>query len=113
MARWIVGDVLRWTEPDWFQKGKGRRKKEFFKKGERTVSAQVRSIEGDWVELKVLRCEVVSDRSARGVHRLKGGEVIARKGAVLQKRGAERIAWGGADGERARLHVVAKSKFLS
>jgi hypothetical protein len=33
----LVGDVLRWTEPDWHAKGK--RKKTFFKKGERRVTA--------------------------------------------------------------------------
>jgi hypothetical protein len=116
MTRWkprseafTVGDVLRWQEPDWFQKGK--RKKEFFKKGERTVSAQVLGVGAVYLKLKVLRCEVVFDQSAKGVKVLKPGEEITRKLSTLQARGAIRIDWGGEDGESARAHVT--SRFLS
>ena len=101
----VVGDVVRWREPDWFQKGK--RKKQFFKKGERIVSAQLVVVGPVYVKLHVLRCEVVSDQSATGVKMLKPGEEITRKLSTLRARGAERIEWGGEDGESARAHVTS------
>ena len=89
----VVGDVVRWREPDWFQKGK--RKKQFFKKGERIVSAQLVVVGPVYVKLHVLRCEVVSDQSATGVKMLKPGEEITHKLSTLRARGAERIEWCG------------------
>lgn len=107
MGKWTVGDVLLWPEPDWFVKGK--RKKEYFKKGERVAVAQIRAIENGYLKLEVLRCEVAYDRSAKGVKILKVGEVITRKATTLKARGATRIAWGGKEeGESARSLVISK-----
>jgi hypothetical protein len=120
MIKWLAcgdkfttGDVLRWKEPDWFLKG--RRKKEFFKKGERRVTAEVASTDKKgYVHLVVRKCEVVSDHSFRGVKVLKAGERIMRKRATLKKHKAERMTWAGTDGEGARTAVtgVVVSRFL-
>src|SRR5580693_8343366 len=101
MTKWLpcgekftIGDVLRWTEPDWFLKG--RRKKEFFRKGERRVTAEVASIDRKgYVHLVIRKCDVVSDRSFHGVKTLKVGELIMRKRATLKKHKAERMVWAG------------------
>lgn len=108
MAKWIPGDVLEWREPDWHTKG--RVKKTYFKKGERLVIAQVVKVDKSYVQLEVLRCEIVFDQSARGVKVLKTGEGIKRKVTKLKSREAVRRPWGGKDGERARAKVT--SKFL-
>jgi hypothetical protein len=110
--KFTIGDVLRWTEPDWFQKG--RRKKEFFKKGERRVTATVSAVDKSYVHLEVRKCEVISDQSARGVKVLKAGEEIKRKPATLKKHQAERMVWAGKEGEGARTAVtgVVISRFL-
>lgn len=105
--------MLLWAEPDWFKVPK--KKKEFFNKGKRVVAAQIQALEGKYVKLEVLHCEIAFDNSAKGVKLLKVGESITRLHTTLKKRGAERTAWGGADGESARAHVTgakAKSKFL-
>jgi len=105
--KFIIGDVVRWTEPDWFLKG--RRKKEFFKKGERRVTAEVRAFDREgYVQLEVRKCEVVSDHSFRGVKILKIGETITRKRTTLKKHGAERMTWAGRDGEGARVEVTSR-----
>jgi hypothetical protein len=106
MRKWIVGDVLIWPEADWF--AKGRKKKEFFKKGTRLVAAQILEIGSVYVKLTVLRCDVVYDVSARGVKVLRQGEVITRKLATLKKCKAVRTDWGGKEGESARAIVVSK-----
>lgn len=105
----LIGDVLEWPEPDWY--GKGKRKKAFFKKGERRVTAQVRTMDSKgYVHLEVLKCELVFDQSVTGVEIFRAGEIILRKHSTLKKREAKRIPWGGKDGEPAR--ALAASKFV-
>lgn len=108
MGKWIIGDVLEWVEPDWHVKGK--RKKEYFKKGERRVTAQVTEIGRTYIALNVIKCEVISDQSATGVEVLKAGDRVVRKLSTFKARKAQRAKWGGADGEAAR--EIVTSRFL-
>lgn len=106
--KWVVGDVLEWVEPDWHVKGK--RKKEFFRKGERRIVGQVIEIGRTYIALSVIECDVVSDQSATGVAMFKKGERIARKLGTFKARKAQRAKWGGVDGEAAR--DIVTSRFL-
>lgn len=105
---WVVGDVAVWDEPDWHVSGK--RKKEYFRKGDRRVTAQVVDIGRTFIKLKVMSCEVIFDQSASGVKLLKEGEEITRNLEKFKARKAARAPWGGADGEDARAAVT--SSFL-
>jgi hypothetical protein len=114
MTRWthcgeafIAGDVVRWTEPVWAEKG--RRKKKLVKVGTRRMTAEVLSEDGkDFVHLKVLKCEIVSSLAARPVEPAKKGELVRRKRKTIGKGSGERLKWSE---ESARS--LAVSKFVS
>jgi len=62
--KFIVGDVVRWKEAVWVEKGK--RKKKLIKVGERRVTAEVLGTDRKgFVCLSVCKCEILANLAAR------------------------------------------------
>jgi hypothetical protein len=96
MTRWtpcgeafIVGDVVRWTEPVWEE-----RRRKWVKVGERGNTAQVQEISGEWAVF------VVKESSE-----FKPGEVIRRRRDKVGRGNAHRLAWSD---ESARSLVASE-----
>ena len=95
MARWIVcgesfiiGDVVRWAEPVWMEKGK--RKKKVIKVGTRRLIAEVRNANPkDWIYLSVLKCEIPANLQARVLEPYPKGELLRRKRKTIGRGGVE------------------------
>jgi hypothetical protein len=102
----IAGDVVRWVEVVWVQKGRGKRKKPV-KAGARDVTAEVKKDEGGgFLSMTVLKCEIVSE-AWEPLKPFKKGEAIKRKRLTLEKGGGHRMIWSD---EGARSQVA--SRFL-
>jgi hypothetical protein len=101
----IVGDVIRWTEPIWLE-AKRKKKKTLEKVGERRVTAEVLTIRG-YVYLSVCRCEILSTKDGLPLKPFKKDEIIRKKRSTIGKGGGERLMWTD---ESARS--LAASKFL-
>ena len=108
-GKFITGDVVRWIEPVWVEKG--RRKKTLVKVGMRAVTAAVLKDEGrEFASLSVLKCEVLDTIGPYFLQPLKKDAVVKRKRMTIARGGGERLPWTGKDGEGARALVT--SKFL-
>jgi hypothetical protein len=104
--KFIVGDVVRWKEAVWIEKGK--RKKKLIKVGERRVTAEVLGTDRKgFVCLSVCKCEILANLAARVLEPFKKGDVIRRARRTIGRGSGERLAWSDED---ARAHVT--SKFL-
>jgi len=111
--KFIVGDVIRWTEAIWLElkkKKKKKAKKKVEKLGARRVTAEVLSADASgYVSCSVCECEIVSN-----VHNLplkllmlRKKETIRKLRSTIGKGNGERLKWSE---EGARSLVV--SKFL-
>jgi len=104
--KFIVGDVVRWKEAVWVEKGK--RKKKLVKVGERRVTAEVLGTDRKgFVCLSVCKCEILANLAARVLEPFKKGDGIRRARRTIGRGSGERLAWSDED---ARAHVT--SKFL-
>ena len=114
MARWIacgavfiIGDVIRWTEPVWIEKGK--RKKKLVKVGLRRVTGQVVTADAKgFASVSVMQCDILANLAARVLEPYKKGDIIRRKRGTIGKGSGERLEWTE-EGARA----LAMSKFLA
>lgn len=85
--------------------------------GHRTITAQVASVEGDWLHLTLKSSETTNAEDWwKKIPDLKTGAPLRRQRAALAKKDPERRPWGGADGEEARRKISAPtvpvSRFL-
>jgi len=105
----IVGDVIRWTEPIWLESRKKKKGKKAVRKiGERRVTAEVLAIDGrDYVSLSVCACEIVSNKDGRPLEPFKKKQLIRKKRSTIGKGSGERLKWSE-EGARS----LAASKFL-
>ena len=112
--KFIVGDVVRWTEAIWLDLKKKKKKKGkktgVVKLGARRVTAEVLSADArGYVSLSVCDCEIVSNE--RGLPprllTLRKNEIIRKLRSTIGKGSGERLKWSE---EGARSLVV--SKFL-
>ena len=105
--KFIVGDVVRWSEAIWLEKG--RRKKKLIKIGEHRVTAEVLTTadQKGFVRLSVCKCEILMTLAALALEPLKKGESIRRARRTIGRGSGERLAWSDED---ARAHVT--SRFL-
>lgn len=104
--KFIIGDVVRWKEAVWVEKG--RRKKRLIKVGERRVTVEVLTTDQKgFVSLTVLKCEILANLAARVLEPYKKGELLRRARRTIGRGSGERLAWSDED---ARAHVT--SKFL-
>ena len=112
--QFIVGDVIRWTEPIWLElkkKKKSKSKKTVEKLGTRRVTAEVLKVDArGYVSLSVCQCEIISnphDLPAKALT-LRKKEIIRKQRSTIGKGRGERLKWSE---ESARS--LAASKFLS
>jgi hypothetical protein len=102
--KFIVGDVVRWTEPVWIERGK--QKKRLVKVGTRRVTAEVLTIRG-YAYLSVCQCEILSNTQGLSLEPFKKDEIIRKKRSTIGKGGGERLKWSD-EGARA----LTESKFF-
>jgi len=107
--RFIVGDVIRWTEPIWLESAKKKKGKKAVRKiGERRVTAEVLAIDArDYVSMSVCACEILSNKDGRPMEPFKQKEIIRKKRSTIGKGSGERLKWSE-EGTRS----LAASKFL-
>ena len=110
--KFIVGDVVRWTEAIWLdlKKKKKKGKKKVVKLGARRVTAEVLRMDASgYVSLSVCQCEIVSNERDLPVRllTLRKKEIIRKQRSTIGKGSGERLTWSE---EGARSLVV--SKFL-
>jgi len=100
----IEGDVLRWTQVIWSDKkhGRGRDKKHIIR-GKQQVTAQVTTIDKDFITLKVIEAEITESNSGRPLYPHKPEETIRKKLATLTKGNLERLIWSD---ESARSSII-------
>jgi hypothetical protein len=104
-----VHDVLRWREPVW--KPKGRKKSKPVVIGERLLTAELKSCDGDWLEFKLMDSVTTNaELWWKRIPELKSDKPLRRKRSTLMKRKPERLPWGGTDGEDVRPRTM--SRFL-
>jgi hypothetical protein len=111
MTRWIpcgegfiVGDVVRWKEPVWAEKGK--RKKRLVKVGERRVTGEVTLAETrGFVVVSILKCEILASPTQRALAPYRKGDSIRRKRSTIGRGSGERLEWSE---EGARALAVSK-----
>ena len=105
----IVGDVIRWTEPIWLESAKKKKGKKAVRKiGERRVTAEVLAIDGrGYVSLSVCECEILSNKDGRPLKPFKKKQLIRKKRSTIGKGSGERLKWSE-EGARS----LAASKFL-
>ena len=105
----VVGDVIRWTEPIWLESAKKKKGKQAVRKiGERRVTAEVLAIDArDFVSLSVCACEIVSNKDGRSLEPFKKNQLIRKKRGTIGKGSGERLKWSE-EGARS----LAVSKFL-
>lgn len=102
----IEADVIRWNEVVW-HKPRGRRGRTV-NIGDRSVIAEVIRDEGEWVDVLIRGCTVVSEKPGRKVMPLAKGQEVRRKRRTIERGKPERLLWSD---ESARASIV--SKFLS
>jgi hypothetical protein len=103
----IEADVVRWSEAVWKTgRRKGGRPVKF---GERSVTAQVGRIDGEWVLLHVVEGRVTGEKQGRTITEVrKKGQEIRRKRHSIERGTPERLRWSD---ESARAAVA--SRFLA
>lgn len=98
----IAADVIRWTEKVWRDV---ERRRQAVNAGERVVVAEVASIEGDWVELLVRGCTVLSEMPGWKLEPLEDGVTLRRKRRTIEGGKPERLLWSD---ESVRALLVSK-----
>ena len=103
----IEADVIRWKEAVW-EKRSRRRNDRAVHIGDRVVIAEVMRAEGEWLDLLVRCCSVVSKKFGCKVPALAQNMPVRRKRHTIEKGNPERLLWSD---ESARALLI--SKFLS
>jgi hypothetical protein len=116
MARWIacggkveIGDVIRWTEPVWYEYGKrARKKRKVMRVATQDVTAQVLTFDPKgFVYLEVMKCETGKSRYALEIEPLQKKDIIRRKRTTIARGGVERM-----EPKAEPVREKAVSKFL-
>jgi hypothetical protein len=102
----IEADVIRWNESVW-HKPRGRRGRTL-NIGDRAVIAEVIRDGGEWIDVLIRGCTVVSEKPGRKVALLPKGQEARRKRRTIERGKPERLLWSD---ESAR--AILASKFLS
>lgn len=108
--KFIVGDVVRWTETIWLELRKKKKgKKRLEKLGERRVTAEVLRVDDQgYVHLSVCACEIVANKHGLPLEPFEKNDVIRKKRSTIGKGNGERLKWSDED-----ARMLAASKFLS
>ena len=87
----IEADVVRWTESVWQDLARGP--VHAVNTGERLVVAEVLRVDGEWVELLVRDCRVVSEMPGWILEPLANGQKVRRKRRTIERGKPERLLW--------------------
>lgn len=105
----IEADVIRWTEPVWSDKKRGKGKNaKYVILAKQSVVGQIKGREGDYVLIEVISAEIAPEAEKTTSQRLypyEIGTTIRKKPATLTKNGLERRLWSD---ESARNAVIAE-----
>lgn len=105
----IAADVVRWTEPVWSDKKRGRGKNaKHVMLAKQQIVGQIEEIDGDYVAIKVISAEIIVEGEKKTYRPLlprEIGSVVRKKPATLAKNGIERRPWSD---ETARNAIVSE-----
>ena len=103
----LESDVIGWVEAIW-PPSRSRRRKKSRPWGKQKVIAQIESIEGEFVRLKVLTASVTENTLGTDLRPHKTGTIITKKRATLLRGNPERLHWSEED---VRAALLAQSVF--
>ncbi|TVQ85284.1 MAG: hypothetical protein EA357_00780 [Micavibrio sp.] len=96
----IEADVIRWTEPVWSDKKRGRGKNaKYVMLAKQSVVGQIKGKEGDYVLIEVISAEIAPEgennenKSYQTLRPYAPGSVIRKKPSTLVKNAIERLLW--------------------
>lgn len=101
----IEADVIRWSEGVW-QKSRRRRGRAVHV-GDRVVTAEVIGDDGEWVDLLIRGCAVVSEKAGCRILPLAARLEVRRKRHTIEKGKPERLIWSD---ETVRALLVSKRR---
>lgn len=108
----IEADVIRWTEPVWSDKKRGRGKNaKYVMLAKQSVVGQIKGREGDYVLIEVISAEIAPEgenKTYQTLHPYAPGSVIRKKPASLNKNCLERRLWSD---ETVRDAVLAEPEY--
>jgi hypothetical protein len=91
--RFLESDVVKWTEAIWSPQRARRSKKKRRPWGKQAVTGQILSIDGDLLEVRVLKAEILENEIGSKLTPHKPGTVIKKKTQTLLKGEPERLLW--------------------
>lgn len=98
----VESDVVEWVETIWPpQHSYKRRKRKPW--GKQKVTAQITTIEGDFIKLHVLKAEIVDNLIGSELRPHKIGTTITKKRQSLSRGDAHRLHWSE---ENVRIAIV-------
>ena len=105
----IEADVIRWTEPVWSDKKRGKGKSaKYIMLAKQSVIGQIKGREGDYVLIEVISAEIAPEAgkmTSQTLYPYEIGTTIRKKPVTLTKNALERRLWVD---ENTRQHVVAE-----
>jgi hypothetical protein len=103
----IEADVIRWTEPAWSDKKRGKGKNaKYVMLAKQSVVGQIKGREGDYVLIEVISAEIAPEAgktTSQTLYPYEIGTTIRKKPATLSKNDLERRLWSD---ETARNAVL-------
>lgn len=94
-GKFVESDVVEWVEAIWSpNKFKKKKSKPW---GKQKVVAQITSIEGEFLTLKVLKASVIENIIGSDLRPHKAGTTITKKRATLLSGNPERLHWSEED----------------
>jgi hypothetical protein len=103
----LESDVICWLEAIWPPSRSRRKKPRPW--GKQKVVAQIESIDGEFVRLKVLTASITENTLSTDLKPHKSGIIITKKRATLLRGNPERLYWSEED---VRTALLAQSVFL-
>jgi len=100
-GEFVESDVLEWTEGIWPRNTYRRKKSK--PRGKQKVTAQIVSIDGDFVQLVVLKAAIVENIIGSDLKPHKIGTTINKKKDTLLRSHSERLHWSEEDVRAALL----------
>ena len=98
----VESDVVEWTEAIW-PPSHSRRRKKSRPWGKQKVTAQIISVEGEFVKLTILRSSITENIIGSELKPHKVGTIITKKRATLLRGEPERLLWSEEDVRKALL----------
>lgn len=92
----VESDVVEWTEAIW-PPSHSRRRKKSRPWGKQKITAQITHIDGDFMQLTVLRSSITENIIGSELRPYKVGSVITKKHSTLMRGDVHRLHWSEED----------------